>query len=177
MKLTQKKFFQLARIVIILVAFLVGAAGSVADNGNGDGPHFARTPSATVVPIIYTAGQTVGPDTAATMGAIAPPELTERWRASVAEYDPDYTVIEAYIKNGELTTRHPAVGVLLEATTTGEYYAICSGIMVDSETFLTAAHCVKNRNNINVTYAVYLQRVGVIPGTGGIVTFCDDHEC
>ncbi len=178
MERKQSKLFQLTRILMVSLVFLIGGAGSVAENGDSNGPPSGRAPAVTVVPIIQPVGQTLGPQDAAKMGAIAPPELTQRWHDAIERYDPDYTINVAYIKNGELTTRHPSVGVLLEATTPGQYYAVCTGILVDSETFLTAGHCVPNRNNDSVSYAVYLQRVGIIPvGSGGVTTFCDDHDC
>ena len=178
MKMIQTNIRNGAGVVAAALLLLTGSTGPVVGKGNSGGMTLGSTPSATVAPVFHTTGQTVTPVDAAKMGALAPPELTKLWRDRIEEYDPNYTMYEAYIKNGELTTGHPAVGVLLEATTAGQYFAVCTGILVDAETFLTAAHCVPNRNNSSVSYAVFLQRVGVIPlGPGGITTFCDDHDC
>lgn len=67
--------------------------------------------------------------------------------------------LEPKIVNGVLTVRHPTAGALLKidgSILSGH----CSGTLIGSRTFLTAAHCVaKDRSSRN--YRVFLQHAGI----------------
>ena len=75
---------------------------------------------------------------------------------------------------GILTTEHPSVGLLIRSEPGKLPRALCSGTLIDATTFVTAAHCVLERDR---DYWVYLHNVGVVKvAAGGISAYCDAGE-
>ncbi len=64
------------------------------------------------------------------------------------------------IVNGVPTWGYPAVGSLIGGLSAASATQLCTGTMIASDKFLTAAHCVEG-NAGNDSYFVYLQQAGI----------------
>ena len=108
------------------------------------------------------------------LGEDAPPFINAAWRTQAMVDAAPTDLSMAFILNGELTTRYPAVGVLMRKDANGEMVVACTASLIDSETIVTAAHCVDDDRAGE--YSFFLQHVGLIPAIqGSIVTYCDEN--
>jgi len=176
-------FKKLSGIAISLLIAIVAAGAYQRAEGNGAA---VATPPQTRH-VLVPSNSTLAPINAGTQhlksvrgpGYLASPGYTRVWRDDILASLNDIET-QANIKAlmaGQPTTEHPAVGLLLEVPPGQLPIPRCTGTLVDSETFLTAAHCVL-KERPNSRYLVYFQHAGVVAVLeDGITRYCDDHVC
>ena len=95
------------------------------------------------------------------LGRAAPGNVSENWRRRLRNWFPDEP--SPSLKNADLTSEIPGIGLLIQSDSGGNpEKAECTGTLIDAATFVTAAHCIRDRS---LAYWVYLQHVGIARGS------------
>ncbi len=95
--------------------------------------------------------------------------------SGAADSGPESLVVA--LSNARPSSDFSAVGLLLAESCPGGrcgVYSVCSGVLLGRGRFVTAAHCVENRDR---DYSVFLRHGGFARvSSGGIAGFCDERS-
>jgi hypothetical protein len=114
------------------------------------------------------------------LGEDAPAAVVNNWREDMQVMYPDILGEPSDprflpLREGMLTTKQESVGLLIRSEPGGQPRAWCSGTLIDTTTFVTAAHCIEDRSR---EYWVYLQNVGIVKiQPGSLEAYCDNNSC